>query len=377
MTRDYEDGLVRLRRWVAGHKFQAGVHVLESISDGDAAGRFLAATAVAALRRLLPMVEAEYQNKHGRVPGGSFAVVAFGRLGGRLMSFSSDLDLVTIYDAPEGAVSDGERQLEAPLYYIRLTQRLIAAITAPMAEGKLYDVDLRLRPSGEAGPVAVALKAFDIYQAANAWTWEHMALTRARPIAGPEALTAAIGDVIRRTLAAERDPAKLLEDVVDMRRRIAEQHPPRNRWNLKYVEGGLVDIEFAVQYLLLREAHRDPDLQTTETAVAIERLAAKGIITVASSLDLLRALRLAWRVQGVVRLTTQDAFDPDEAPLAIKALLAREVAVATGKPADDSVDFGKAETILDSILAASRRRYEEIVGPPAPGKRTEQKRGSR
>ena len=372
MARDYEDGLIRLRRWVAGRKFQAGVHVLESVSDGEAAGHFLAAIAVAALNRLLPMVEADYESRHGRVPGGSFAVVAFGRLGGRVMSVASDLDLVTIYDAPEGAVSDGERPTEAPLYYIRLTQRLIAAITAPMAEGKLYDVDLRLRPSGEAGPVAVALKAFAIYQAENAWTWEHMALTRARPVAGPDGLTAAIDDVICRTLATERDPVKLLADVGDMRLRIAEQHPPRNRWNLKYAQGGLVDIEFAVQYLLLREAHNHPDLPTTETAAAIERMIAKGILTAVAGLDMLRALRLAWRVQGLVRLTTQDTFDPDEAPLAIKALLAGEVARATGRT--ESVDFEEAETILDSILAASRRRYEEIVGAPAP-KPPEKKRG--
>jgi glutamate-ammonia-ligase adenylyltransferase len=382
MARDYEDGLIRLRRWVAGRKFQAGVHVLEAISDGEAAGHFLAAIAVTALNRLLPMVEADYAVKHGRVPGGSLAIVAFGRLGGRVMSVSSDLDLVTIYDAPEGAVSDGDRPLEAPLYYIRLTQRLIAAINAPMAEGKLYDVDLRLRPSGEAGPVAVALQAFAIYQAESAWTWEHMALTRARPVAGPAALTEAIKGVIRQTLGARRDPAKLLADVAQMRARIAEQHPPRNRWHLKYAAGGLVDIEFAVQYLLLREAHGDPGLLTTETAVAIDRLAAKGHIAPEVAADLCRALRLAWRVQGLVRLTTQDAFDPDRAPLAIKALLAREVARATGRPDDVGVDFGEAETILDSILAASRRRYEEIVGAPAPrtrntAKPTDRKRGSR
>jgi glutamate-ammonia-ligase adenylyltransferase len=377
MARDYEDRLIQLRRWVAGRKFQAGVHVLEAISDGEAAGHFLAAIAVTALKRLLPMVEAEYSVKHGRVPGGSLAIVAFGRLGGRVMSVSSDLDLVTIYDAPEGAVSDGERPLEAPLYCIRLTQRLIAAINAPMAEGKLYDVDLRLRPSGEAGPVAVALKAFAIYQAESAWTWEHMALTRARPVAGPDGLTEAIKGIIRQTLAARRDPAKLLADVAEMRARIAEQHPPRNRWHLKYADGGLVDIEFAVQYLLLREAHGDPGLLTTETAVAIDRLAAKGHIAAEAAADLGRALRLAWRVQGLVRLTTQDAFDPDRAPLAIKALLAREVARATGRPDNVGVDFGEAETILDKILAASRRRYDEIVGAPAAAKPTDRKRGSR
>jgi glutamate-ammonia-ligase adenylyltransferase len=366
MARDYEDALIRLRRWVAGRKFQAGVHVLESVSDGEAAGHFLAAIADAAVQRLLPLVEDEFRVRQGRVPGGGFAVVAFGRLGGQVMSFSSDLDLVTIYDAPEGAVSDGERKLDAPVYYIRLTQRLIAAITAPMAEGRLYDVDLRLRPSGEAGPVAVGLRAFGVYHTGSAWTWEHMALTRARVVAGPPKLAAAIGETIRQTLTVPREPARLLADVVDMRRRIGETHPPRNRWNLKYAGGGLVDIEFAVQYLLLREAHNHPDLLTTETAAAIERLAAKGYMSNEASADLCRAVRLAWRVQGLIRLTTQDAFDPEEAPLAIKALLAREVANATGIPKDEGVDFAQAETILDSMLAASRRRYEEIVAAPAP-----------
>src|SRR5262249_41157780 len=154
---DYEDSLVRLRRWAAGRKFQAGVHVLESISDGEEAGRFLAAIAETALARVTPLAEAEFASRHGTIPGGALGVAAFGRLGGRVMSFSSDVDLVTIYDAPMDAASVGDRTLDASHYYIRLTQRLISAITAPMSEGRLYEVDLRLRPSGEAGPVAVAL----------------------------------------------------------------------------------------------------------------------------------------------------------------------------------------------------------------------------
>jgi glutamate-ammonia-ligase adenylyltransferase len=359
---DYEDTLVRLRRWAAGRKFQAGVHVLESISDGEEAGRFLAAIAEVALARLVPLVETEFAVKQGTIPGGAFAVVAFGRLGGRVMSFSSDIDLVAIYDVPP----DSERALEAPGYYIRLTQRLIAAITAPMSEGKLYDVDLRLRPSGEAGPVAVALPAFRRYQAASAWTWEHMALTRARTVAGPVLFRAAIDDAIRETLTMPRDPAKLLADVVDMRRRIAEQHPSRSRWNLKYAAGGLVDVEFAVQYLLLREAHGNPGLLTTQTTVVIDRLEAAGIVSAEAAIDLCRAVRLAWRVQGLIRLTTQGVFEPTTAPAAIKTLLAREIADATGLPNERSVDFERAETILDDILAASRRRYDEIVTAALP-----------
>jgi glutamate-ammonia-ligase adenylyltransferase len=345
--------------------------VLESISDGEAAGHFLADIAETALVQLLPLVEAEFATRHGRIAEGGFAIVAFGRLGGRLMSFSSDLDLVTVYSAPDGAHSNGDRVLDAPAYYIRLTQRLIAAIAAPMPEGRLFDVDLRLRPSGEAGPVAVAFAAFRAYQAGSAWTWEHMTLTRARPVAGPPELQEAIRGAIRETLTAQRDPAKLLADVVDMRRRIAEQHPPRNRWDFKYAEGGLVDIEFAVQYLLLRESARHPDVPTTETIVAIDRLAAKGVIARDAARDLGRAARLAWRIQGLIRLTVAGgAFKPEAAPFAIKRLLSREVARATGGRVR-KVDFARAETILDSIFAASRRRFDEILGQPATTPTTE------
>ena len=369
LARGYEDSLIRLRRWVAGRKFQAGVQILESINDGVEAGRFLASVAETALARLLPLVEAEFATRYGKVPGGAFAIVAFGRLGGRLMSFTSDLDLVTVYDAPDGAMSDGPQSIEAPTYFIRLTQRLIAAITAPMADGRLYEVDLRLRPSGEAGPVAASLPAFRRYHASSAWTWEHMALTRARVIAGPPEHARAVEAAIRDALTAPRDPGQLVTDVIDMRRRIAEQHKPRNSWDLKYTPGGLIDVEFAVQYLLLREAHGDPGLLSSETTVAIERLAAAGYLSVAAAADLTRALQLAWRVQGLIRLSTQSALDPGDAPAAIKALLAREVLRATGLDAEAAkaqpVDFAAAETILDSILAASRGRYDEIVGGPA------------
>ena len=368
-ARGYEDALMRLRRWVAGRKFQAGVHILESMNDGAEAGRFLAGVAEIAVERLLPLVEAEFETKSGKVSGGSFAVVAFGRLGGGQMSFTSDLDLVTVYEAPEGAVSDNAKAIEAQTYYIRLTQRLIAAITAPMAEGRLYDVDLRLRPSGEAGPVAASLKAFRRYHTDSAWTWEHMALTRARVIAGPPAFGRAVKQAIRDALTTPRDPVRLVADVIDMRRRIAEQHKPRNRWDFKYTSGGLIDIEFAVQYLLLREAHRRPEILTGETSVAIERLAAAGFLSAEAAMDLTRALQLAWRVQGLIRLTTQSALDPDNAPAAIKAMLTRAVFRATGMEqgmaTELPVDFAAAETILDSILAASRRRYGEIVGAGA------------
>ncbi len=366
LATDYEDGLIRLRYWVAGKKFQAGVHILESITDGIAAGRFLADIAEAALKRLLPLVEAEFQTRHGAVEGGAFAIVALGRLGGRLMSFTSDLDLVTIYDAPEGAISDGPKPLDAPLYYTRLTQRLIAAITVPLSGGRLYAVDLRLRPSGEAGPVAASVSAFAAYHAVSAWTWEHMALTRARVIAGPPALTEAIEAIVRNTLVKPRDPVRLRSDVADMRRRIAGQFSPANRWDFKYAAGGLVDIEFTAQYLLLAHAPEDPGLLTTGTGIVIGRLESAGYLSPDDAADLMRALQLAWRVQGLIRLTTRGVFDPETAPGAIKAMVAGEVAKIAANSLLESVDFVKAETILDDILLASHRRFQQIVDPADP-----------
>jgi glutamate-ammonia-ligase adenylyltransferase len=369
LAQGYEDALIRLRRWVAGRKFQAGVHILESISDGVQAGRFLAAIAEASIRRVLPLTEAEFESRYGAIPGGSFSVVALGRLGGGLMSFTSDLDLITLYDAPEDAVSNTAKPLDAAPYYMRLTQRLIAAISAPMAEGRLYDVDLRLRPSGDAGPVATSLTAFRRYHATSSWTWEHMALTRARVVAGPPRLAAAVDEAIREVLTTPRNPAKLLKDVADMRDRIGAEHPPQNRWHLKYTPGGMVDVEFVVQYLLLRHGNGNPGLLTTDIAEAIARLTAGGYLSAAAAGDLDHAALLAWRIQGLIRLTTDDVFDPGGAPAVTRAMLTREIAHATGrqpgqKPEGD-IDFRQAESILDSILNASRARYDEIVAGPA------------
>ncbi len=358
---DYEDALIEIRRWVAARKFQAGVHILEGIGDGLQAARFLAFVAEVTIECLLPRVEAEFVSKHGTIPGGGFAIVALGRLGAGIMSFISDLDLIAIYDAPEDALSNGERPLDAPLYYTRLTQRLIAAVTAPMAFGRLYAIDLRLRPSGEAGPVAVSLEGFRRYHAESSWTWEHMALTFARVIAGPADLSAEIKAAVDETLTAPRDPGALAVDVAEMRRRIATQYPTDNRWNFKYTEGGLVDTDFAIQYLLLRHLHDSPDLLTTQPEVAARALADHGYISAEAASDLIAALQLAWRVQGLIRLNTRENLNPATAAAALKAMLAREVGRAIGAPADQSIDFAGAETILDRILAAAHRRFVEIV----------------
>ena len=189
-ARGFEDMLDLLRRWTNERRFQVGVQLLRRTIDGNEAGAALADIADAGLAALLPAVAADFARAHGEVPGGAFAIVAMGRLGSREMTLASDLDLILIYDAPDDVrrAPTGPRPLAVSAYYARLSQRLISAMTAPTAEGRLYEVDMRLRPSGESGPIASSLAAFAQYQREAAWTWEHMALTRARPIAGDPAL---------------------------------------------------------------------------------------------------------------------------------------------------------------------------------------------
>ncbi|MBV9373730.1 MAG: bifunctional [glutamine synthetase] adenylyltransferase/[glutamine synthetase]-adenylyl-L-tyrosine phosphorylase, partial [Alphaproteobacteria bacterium] len=214
--RDFEDALDKLRRWGREKRFQVGVQLLRRALDGAQAGAALADIAQTAIAALLPRVEADFARRHGRVPGGAFAVIGMGRLGSREMTLASDLDLILIYDAPPGTdSSDGPHPLQVSAYFARLSQRLISAITAATAEGRLYDVDMRLRPSGEAGPIASHFAGFARYQSESAWTWEHMALTRARPVAGNAALCRRISETLTAVLCSPRDPRKLVIDVAD------------------------------------------------------------------------------------------------------------------------------------------------------------------
>ena len=182
----------------------------------------------------------------------------------------------------------------APQYFARLSQRLINAITAPTSEGRLYEVDMRLRPSGKAGPIAVSATTFARYQREEAWVWEQMALTRARVIAGPAELAAEIEATIRSVLTRPRDPVALAVEVAEMRARMAEEHRPQSIWDAKHVRGGLVDIEFIAQYLQLRHAHTFPGA-IAELLEALSRLRAAGVLAADIADDLIDALDLGKR----------------------------------------------------------------------------------
>ena len=353
----FEGMLDAARRWAHERQFQAGVHVLEGLCGPAAAGRTLSDIAEVTLTALLSRVEAEFAERHGRVPGASLAVIAMGKLGGRELTEASDLDLVFVYDNPAGAeASSSERPLATSQYFARLSQRLINAFSAATAEGRLYAVDLRLRPAGNAGPVATPIEAFAAYEHESAWTWEHMALCRGRVVAGPPAVAAKIAAVLRAVLSAPRDGAALAREVAEMRARIAAEHGTEDPWDVKHVRGGLIDIEFIRQTLTLRSASSHPEILEAETDSAFERLAEAGLIAPSAAAELRDAAHRMRDVQAVLRLCVSGEFDAGAAPEGLRALLAASAGAE---------DFAELERDLERAQAQARRHFASIIGDPS------------
>ena len=249
---------------------------------------------------LWPAVVAFFSEKHGPPPGRGAAVLGMGSLGAERLNAASDLDLIVIYDGDGVDASDGRRPLATRAYYARLTQALVTALSAPTAEGRLYEVDMRLRPSGRQGPVATGLASFKSYQAEEAWTWEHQALVRARFVAGDAAVAARVDDVRREVLCQQRDDGALRAEVTAMRRRMREHKLPGGdadsvEFDLKQGSGGIVDIEFMVQYAVLAWAHRVPELVRWSDNVRILELLGREGLFAQRDCDLLTDAYLAFR----------------------------------------------------------------------------------
>ena len=244
---DYEAKLDTTRRWAKEWHFRIGVHHLRGLVDAVTAGQHYADLAQAVLAGLWPVVVAEFSTKHGTPPGRGASVLAMGSLGVGQLSSSSDLDVIVIYDADGVEMSDGRRPLAARPYYARLTQAFITALTARMAQGRLYEVDMRLRPSGNQGPVATSLASFRDYQETQAWTWEHLALTRARVVAGDPDLGAEIEAVRTDILSRPRDTEDVRTEVARMRARISAAKTPNGPWDTKIGPGRMQDIELVAQ----------------------------------------------------------------------------------------------------------------------------------
>ncbi len=352
-ARDFQDVLDVVRRWKNEREFQIGVQLLRGRLAPGRAGEALADIADTALIALKPAVETEFRRQHGAIPDGEFAIVALGKLGGREMTATSDLDLLLLYDASDDhAQSTGEKKLPVPQYYLRLATRFVNAVTAMTPEGLLYEVDTRLRPSGTKGPIATSLGGFRRYNAEDAWTWEHMALTRGRVVAADAALRRRIEAAIREVLTRPRDATALVAEVSDMRQRMLRERKSDGPWDLKNRRGGLVDIEFIVQYLLLRHAADHPEILSPSTATALEAIARAGLLDAADAAILREAYAVTSSAQSVLRVTIDGVFEPQGLQPALLAGLARAVG---------AIDFVTLEATLERSCARAHEVFERLI----------------
>ena len=313
----YEERLDRLRIFTAEQRFLIGIRLLTGATGGFAAGRALTVLATLAIDEALTGVLSEIEQSHGKLAGQRVAVLAMGKLGSAELTAGSDVDVIVLYDCddPLGS-SDGPKSLDAPRYFGRVTQRLVAALSAPTAEGVLYEVDMRLRPSGNAGPLATRLAAFEKYQLNDAWTWEHMALSRAHPLCGDQSLMKDAAAVIDAVLVKPRDREALARDIAEMRARIERDKPAKSIWDLKLIAGGLIDIEFIAQF-----CHLGSD-QPREKAGGGEAMSTDDVLVRfgpefmnAGDLEACRkALALYTDIAQLTRACLNTGFKPDTAP---------------------------------------------------------------
>jgi len=355
-----QDILDVARRWANDRRFQVGVQQLKRIVQPADAGVAYADIAEATISALCDRVEQSFAATHGGFHGQRLAVLGLGKLGSREMSATSDLDLIFVYDVPADLeASDGDQPLPPIQYYTRLSAKIVTALTALTNEGALYEVDMRLRPSGRAGPLANSLEGFETYHAQSAWTWEHMALTRARVIHGPAALARRLADIVRTTLCRQRDPATLVRDVADMRDRIAQHAPPKTAWDFKHLPGGLFDIDFVAQYLALRHAAARPDILDPHPGEVLRRAAEAGFVDRDDVEQLVATRRLLSDVQSLLRLTLntdESSFDEAKAPEGQRRLIAET---------EGAADFDTLRARTAGETETAHAIYRRLIEEPA------------
>ena len=351
LATDYEARLSMARRWMKEWHFRVGVHHLRGLIDGFEAGKQYADLAEAVVGVTWDEVTTDFARKHGPMPGRGAVVLGMGSMGAARLNAGSDLDLIVIYDAAGVETSDGPRPLATRPYYARLTQGLVTALTAQMPEGRLYEVDMRLRPSGRAGPVATSLQSFTTYQETEAWTWEHLALTRARVLAGEPTLAGEVEAFRRSLLQTKGTGASVRGDVAEMRARLQAAKPAQGAWEAKNGPGRMMDVELAAQTCALL---------TGSPARSVERqLAAAGHVMPDSDVQALTAAyRLFWRLHAAARLLGDRALEFGSVGEGGRSFILREV----GAESEAALAGMLARAVETAQVAVDR-----LVGPVEGG----------
>jgi glutamate-ammonia-ligase adenylyltransferase len=355
-TNSFEEILDQARIIGKEQMFRIGVRILTETVSAEEAGLAFSNLADVMVSRLLTATRRDIATRYGTLEGERIAVIAMGKLGGRETTAGSDLDLILIYDVPDAVESSsGPRPLSVMQHFARTTQRLIAALSSPTPEGILYETDLRLRPSGNKGPVASHIESFIAYHRHSAWTWEKLALTRARVIAGDvefcRLVEVAVAEALRRPLPSP----ELRADVASMRRRMLDEIGSKGVWDLKHQRGGLIEVEFIAQYLQLLHAATDPGILNTNTLAALAVAAERRLIGKAEAELLLHAGRLYHRLTQLLRLCLAGEFRPETALPGLAALIAS----AAGTP-----DLASAEALLIDHQTGVAEVFDALIGRP-------------
>ena len=347
---NYEDILDQLRLFASEQRFLIGIRLLNGAIEGERAARAFTDLADLMIANTLAAVEQEFSRVHGFVKGGRVGILGMGKLGSHELTAGSDLDLILLYDYDKQTeMSDGEKPLYISQYYMRLTQRLVSALSAPTGEGVLYEVDLRLRPSGNKGPVAVPFEAFGKYQRNEAWVWEHLALTRARAVAGDPMFLQQLEDEVAAIIALKRDKKKVSHDVREMRELIEQEKPSINIWDFKTMRGGQVDLEFIAQFALI--THQSEFVVGRTTGEVLERLP-QAFLSVSSVGELHHAYRVYTNLSQMMRLCLNEKLDPDDMPPGLADLLQRTV----GEP-----DLSHVESLIAEMANTVGQIFDEVV----------------
>ena len=355
-AQDYQDILDITRRWAREKRFHAGIHILKNLSEPPRAARYFSDIAETALCCIAPRVEKEFAQAHGVFKTGEFIVLGMGSFAAQEMFADSDLDIVALYTSDENeAASDGEKPLPPNVYYIRLMQRLTAALTAPTAEGTLYEVDARLRPAGNDGPLAARLEGFFDYHRKDAWVWEHMSLIRSRPVYARKETAAKIKRETTKILSRPRDAKELAKEMRDMRARVEKQYGSKDPWDMKYRKGGLMDVMFAAHFLALKNAAKHKGLFHASVGETIKALLKNKRLTAKDTKALLQAQEDAQAVQAFLRLCAELPFDAKKASRGLKDALARSV---TGK---GKAPFPAFSSAVAKHCAAGHAAYKKIL----------------
>ncbi len=342
---DYQSVLDAVRAFVGEQRFTYGVQLIEGRNDPLTIARCYAHLAEAAVGILTQATVTEFERAHGRVPNSELLILALGRLGGEALTHASDLDLILLFTGDYRMDSDGERPLGATQYYNRLAQRVIAALSVATASGALYEIDTRLRPSGAKGLLCASLDSFALYQKNEAWTWEHMALARARPVYGSENGRVAAQAIIHDVLMTPRDTAKLNADIIQMRSEMDTHKPPKGSLDIKAMPGGLVDIEFIIHALQLEHhAGHSPQLDR-----AAKQLCDGGLLAD----EIVEAQRLLSRLLVILRLVAPDCTPPPEPA---QALIARCLGLPDWASVLSAIDSGR-----HAVVKAWQKQFGEMI----------------